>query len=1094
MSPQRFTVRQVQFIVRAEGGGTRSGRREGRMSGQRGVRALLSGLLVGLAAAQGLPAAEKVLIETPLVSPQSAEASARVGGLLDRAAATVDRLYGDNIRMVARSSGEGALYSLATVASLDNDIPAIVITLTRLADGKKSSSLSWWAPWAPDQPLWLARAISLLWSSFHGFALEESAEKPVLADELSASLLNPTMPPLGIAVEPNGNVAVALLMSCVVLDSSFRPAGQAGKALEDKGVLYYAGGVAATPGGSLLLKPNGGRDLYRLQPDAPEPQRLPTGLELASIYYWTALADGSALLVDSTNKKAYRVAPGKKRQDMPLFLNPSSWPTAYAAGPDGSIWVFDPLLKGVRLFTAEGNPADIILPLLDPERSLVPTSMAVGPDGSFMMLSNGQLLKFRRDGRLLWEMGTLPGAEQDSLPQTAQIAVDWPRGLIYLADLTGRRIIKLLDRAYCREKGIHNDLEEKVVALREGGDDTGTAIRIAELYDSAGSPYMARTWWQKVQDRSPGSQKAASRLLALELVELKEAARDLDAKARLTLAKIGIESARPLSAQAIAKYELILSKSPGDDQARNAMTGLKELFSDKGPREEKKKPITITIVRMANLFPSLMQWYLSHPAGAVSVTNTLGEPLEKVRVRFLIPRFMDLPVESKPLARLQPGESATFDLSPVFSQKVLELQEDLAVQGQVVVTYLVDGAEQTASVELITTIYRNTALTWDDTRKISSFVTPREETVSGFAARVVAAGESGMRIPLSRKIFQAMRVCDALGAYGIAYVEDPDSPVSRSLGKAEIVDTVRFPRVTLYNRTGDCDDTTALLASLLESVGIRTAILTAPGHIFLAFDTGEPAENAQYLTDGAHDALARGGSAWIPVETTLLSKGFMTAWASATELVRRFVQAGPFEFIPLAGMRDSFPALPLAASSIIVAEPAKASVDKAYAASMGSFTDSLYASRVRELDGRLATLSGRQATLVRLREGILHALFGRMNEAESSFRKAISEDPTLTSPYVNLANLRLLADDAEGALQIVRQGLARNSQSALLNLLAARIYSARGDSPNTAASYARLKAANPDLAARFLELSGGAAAQRAAQPGEKPSVIWNAEQ
>lgn len=90
-----------------------------------------------------------------------------------------------------------------------------------------------------------------------------------------------------------------------------------------------------------------------------------------------------------------------------------------------------------------------------------------------------------------------------------------------------------------------------------------------------------------------------------------------------------------------------------------------------GPREEKRKPIAITVLRMANLFPSLMQQYLTHPAGAVAVTNTLAEPLEKVRARFLIPRFMDLPVESRPVARLQPGESVTFDLAPAFSQKVL---------------------------------------------------------------------------------------------------------------------------------------------------------------------------------------------------------------------------------------------------------------------------------------------------------------------------------------------------------------------------------------------------------------------------------------
>jgi len=114
--------------------------------------------------------------------------------------------------------------------------------------------------------------------------------------------------------------------------------------------------------------------------------------------------------------------------------------------------------------------------------------------------------------------------------------------------------------------------------------------------------------------------------------------------------------------------------------------------------------------------------------------------------------------------------------------------------------------------------------------------------VGGFAARVLAASGGTPQIPLSGRIFQAMRVLDAVGTFGIAYVQDPDSPISRTLGRAETVDTVRFPRLTLMNRTGDCDDTTALVCSLLESVGVRTAIATTPGHIFMAFDTGEPPE------------------------------------------------------------------------------------------------------------------------------------------------------------------------------------------------------------------------------------------------------------
>ena len=113
---------------------------------------------------------------------------------------------------------------------------------------------------------------------------------------------------------------------------------------------------------------------------------------------------------------------------------------------------------------------------------------------------------------------------------------------------------------------------------------------------------------------------------------------------------------------------------------------------------------------------------------------------------------------------------------------------------QITITYVAGGAERKLSRTTAATIYRNTALTWDDTRKIFSYVTPNEETVSGFAAGSWRATRGPERISPSRKIFRAMRVCDALGVYGIAYVENPDSPFSKALGKAEIVDTVRFPR------------------------------------------------------------------------------------------------------------------------------------------------------------------------------------------------------------------------------------------------------------------------------------------------------------
>jgi predicted Zn-dependent protease len=290
----------------------------------------------------------------------------------------------------------------------------------------------------------------------------------------------------------------------------------------------------------------------------------------------------------------------------------------------------------------------------------------------------------------------------------------------------------------------------------------------------------------------------------------------------------------------------------------------------------------------------------------------------------------------------------------------------------------------------------------------------------------------------------------------------------------------------------------------MESAGIRTAVLTSPGHIFMAFDTGEPAENAASIADATHEVLTRNGDAWIPVETTILSQGFMAVWSSATTLVRSARATGNLEFIPIADMRDTYPALPLPPSVIAVTEPPAAGVDKAYASAISAFTTAMYVDRVAALRARRAALAGRQAAILQVQEGVIHALFGKRQEAERSFRAAMTAEPSLVAPYVNLANLRLLASDDKGALSLLGQGLARNKDSALLNLVAARIYSARGDTVNTALYMAAVQRSAPELAARYADLTGQAAvaastngsggAQRASSAEESPAMIWSTDQ
>src|SRR5208337_4386014 len=157
--------------------------------------------LLWTALAPAVSAVERVSFLKPLVSSDNAALAAAVNGVLDQASALIARLYPETLAVVARDSSDGSPeYSLSTIASQEKDTLSLVVALTRTSDGTKTPTLAWSAPATPDLPLWLVRAIFLLWSSFHGYLADQAGEPPAFVDDLPGSVLNATMPPMGISV------------------------------------------------------------------------------------------------------------------------------------------------------------------------------------------------------------------------------------------------------------------------------------------------------------------------------------------------------------------------------------------------------------------------------------------------------------------------------------------------------------------------------------------------------------------------------------------------------------------------------------------------------------------------------------------------------------------------------------------------------------------------------------------------------------------------------------------------------------------------------------------------------------------------------
>ena len=79
------------------------------------------------------------------------------------------------------------------------------------------------------------------------------------------------------------------------------------------------------------------------------------------------------------------------------------------------------------------------------------------------------------------------------------------------------------------------------------------------------------------------------------------------------------------------------------------------------------------------------------------------------------------------------------------------------------------------------------------------------------------------------------------------------------------MDTVQYPRETLAKRAGDCDDTSVLVAALLENVGVPTQFVDVPGHLFLLVGTGIHERNRLALGLPEDLSVVSGDEVWIPL-------------------------------------------------------------------------------------------------------------------------------------------------------------------------------------------------------------------------------------
>lgn len=239
---------------------------------------------------------------------------------------------------------------------------------------------------------------------------------------------------------------------------------------------------------------------------------------------------------------------------------------------------------------------------------------------------------------------------------------------------------------------------------------------------------------------------------------------------------------------------------------------------------------------------------------------------------------------------LASSAEARLSLPVSLKRRLWQLTEPMQTTLSLRFVYQAGGEQISQKESLSVKIYPKNFITWDDYRKIGSFITPRDEVISTYARRVLAQwGKDIRRIPT--KVGRAMVLLNALAATGLGYSEDPDNGLVPMGREQRPLDYLLLPRQTLQKRAGDCDDLVVLYAALLESVGVETMVAVVPGHVFLLINSGVLPWNYVVVHPERNKTVAHKGSLWLPIEVTSLQKGFVVAWQKGVRQLERYGKA-----------------------------------------------------------------------------------------------------------------------------------------------------------------------------------------------------------
>ncbi len=516
---------------------------------------------------------------------------------------------------------------------------------------------------------------------------------------------------------------------------------------------------------------------------------------------------------------------------------------------------------------------------------------------------------------------------------------------------------------------------------------------------------------------------------------------------------------------------------------------IKDKQTNHGPPVLEGLPPKIINLEFETIFPVFYKYYDDHPTGNAIILNPREDEITDISLDFYVNQYMDTPKRCTIPETLAPGETGNIDIIALFNNSVLGITEGTKVAAELTLSYKVDGVQYTDVIsETMRMQYRN-AMTWDDDRRAAAFVTAKDPTIMGFAKNVASMLHEIESSAINRNLQKAMAIHDALSLYGLTYVIDPTTSYAELSEQKTSIDFLQFPRETLEYRAGDCDDLSILYCALFEAVGIESAFITVPGHIFVAFSLGVSTDEAVRTFYNRDNLIFRDEKVWIPFEITALKESFLEGWETGAREWRGNEPEGNAGFFPIRDAWQYYEPVGLPGAGGTIDLPDSDMV-------INKFTEELSSFISKELDPQIERISmeierSQGSPRSYNKRGVLYARYGLNEEAVEEFEMAIETDEFFPS-LINIGNILFLEKQMDRALEYYNRAYELHPDNPRVILSMARTHHSMGNSDTAAEYYTRLKELDPDLAEQFSYLDPERAETERASNinGSENIVVW----